>query len=136
MVEDRDALQQSRWAVQASAADAEEQLPLFPDFVDKPFELVDDFDNRWRGAGCRTELGLTAEQSAALDQVQRLIDSLSAEGHSEQSVRCDHAWTALRDAAKEALRVQGWPPELPQMGVVPMFPAADAPQQPTVFGRG
>ena len=116
MLEDRDALQQLRWAVQALAADADEQLRLFPDFVDKPFELVDDFDNWWRGTRWRTGLGFTAEHSAALDQVQRLIDSLPAEAYSEQSVRCDPAWTALRDAAKEALRVLGWPPELPPDG--------------------
>ena len=105
--------QQLRWAVQALAATADDQLSLFPDFVDKPFELVDDFDNWWQATRWRTGYGLIPEEIAALDAVQRVVDALPREAYTEEALRSDQAWAEVRAVAQNALRALAWPSELP-----------------------
>ena len=116
MVEDQTAFQQLRWAIQALAADADEQLGLFPSFVDKPHELVDDFDNWWRATRWRESLGLSPAQVGALDAVQRLVDALPPVVYTELAVRTDQRWSELRIAARSVARLFGWPPDLPPSG--------------------
>lgn len=111
--EDQAALLQLQWATQALAADPEAQLGLFPAFVDKPFELVDDFDNWFRATAWRTSLGMSPAQEAALRKLSDALSTLSMSELSEHAVRVSAAWIEVRSLAGDALHRFGWSRETP-----------------------
>jgi hypothetical protein len=123
MDEDGAALLQLQWATQALAVDSEQQLALFPDFVDKPFELLDDFDN-WLGATrWRTCLSITSDQMSALQAVQDALSALAPSEFTVDAVRSSSAWGSVRLLARRALDRFGWPCTPPPQGRSTYVPA-------------
>jgi hypothetical protein len=114
--EDRDALMQLQWATQALALDGDEQLALFPDIVNKPFELVDDFDNWFGATRWRTSVTISSEQMEALQDVQDALTRLEAADFSEESVRSSESWSRVRLVARRVLERFGWPNTRPPQG--------------------
>jgi hypothetical protein len=122
--EDQAAFLQLQWATQALAADPEAQLGLFPAFVDKPFELVDDFDNWFRATVWRTSLGISSAQEASLRKLSDAVGALPTSELSENAVRVSAAWERLRSLARDALECFGWSSELPPHNRAAYVPAA------------
>ena len=109
------ALDQLRWALQALAAPADQQVQLFPSFVCIPDELVLDFD-QWHRAAAR-DAEFSPEQQAALAQLEEAIDAWSGPAHadvwSEATLATHPVWFDFRSLASNALAGFGWPTELP-----------------------
>jgi hypothetical protein len=122
--EDQSAFLQLQWATQALAADPEAQLGLFPAFVDKPFELDDDFDNWFRATVWRSSLAISPAQEAALRKLSNALGALPGSEFSENAVRVSAAWKQLRSLARDALECFGWSRELPPRDRAAYVPAA------------
>jgi hypothetical protein len=122
--EDQAALLRLQWATQALAAEPEAQLGLFPVFVDKPFELVDEFDNWFRATVWRTSLAMAPAQVAALNELSDAIGALATSELSEDAVRVSATWERLRSLARDTLSCFGWPSELPPQDRAAYVPAA------------
>jgi hypothetical protein len=122
--EDQAAFLQLQWATQALAADPEAQLGLFPAFVDKPFELVDEFDNWFRATVWRSSLGISPVQEATLRKLSNALSALPESELSESAVRASAAWEQLRSLARDALKCFGWSSELPPHNRATYVPAA------------
>src|SRR5690606_6839537 len=97
----------------ALASDPEAQLRLFPDFVDKPYELVDDFDNWFRATVWRSSLGISSAQMAKLRDLSNAVAALPGTEFSDDAVRHSALWEQLRRLAREASQHCGWSNELP-----------------------
>jgi hypothetical protein len=115
-IDDEGALQQLIWATQALALEPDEQFSLFPDFVDKPFELVDDFMNWYGATRWRTSLGLEAHGLDELRTLYGMVDRLPGEAYTMEAVRGDAAWQAIRMQARQVLKTFGWGHQLPPSG--------------------
>ena len=101
--------------MQALAAQAEDQLRLYPDFVCKADELADDFYN-W----ClysRSRLVLSEAQRASLNTLESAISDMSRRGNdglwSDRALRKSARWTEIRLLARRSLELFGWPLEVP-----------------------
>ena len=121
--EDQAAFLQLQWATQALALDGDVQLALFPEPVDRPFELVDDFDNWFRATRWRTSLSITSEQMSALQELQDALDGLARTEFTEDAVLSSASWTTLRRLAGRALERFGWPRTPPPRGRSTFVPA-------------
>ena len=117
MIDDQDVLQQLRWAVQALAASAQDQVRLFPSFVCPACELLTDFDNWHRAAESHVSLSFTPEQRNGLNAIRAQIESMpESPCFSAAVIRDRHDWRVLRDAASRCLALFGWDPDLPPEG--------------------
>ena len=123
MDEDRAAFMQLQWATQALAVDGEQQLGLFPDFVDKPFELVDDFDNWFGATRWRTSLSITPDQMSALEAVQDALSALAPSEFTVEAVRNSTSWAGIRRLARGVLDRFGWACTPPPQGRNTYVPA-------------
>jgi hypothetical protein len=112
-VDDAAAFQQLQWAVQALAAEPEEQLSLFPSFVEKPAELIDDYDNWYGGTKWRPAPWMSAEQREALARLHHVATAIPVSDYSEFAVREGCSWQHLRAVARSTLEALGWPRLLP-----------------------
>ena len=109
-------LDQLKWAVQALALDAEQQVRLYPHFVCIGDELALDFDD-----GCRVacaQHAFTAEQLAALAALDEWLATMTAENDATLwrtgEVLATHPhWQEARRRARAALRAFGWPLDVP-----------------------
>jgi hypothetical protein len=115
-VTDEDAFEQLRWATQALALDPPQQLALFPEFVDKPFELIDDYDNWYRATSWREAPPISADQRAALATLHDAVSSLPNNLLSQNAVRVATEWSDLRTRARHVLDLFGWSCEPPPTG--------------------
>jgi hypothetical protein len=116
-----------RWAVQALARPAEEQVQLYPDFTCKADELAIDFGDAaepWLEAG---RPGLTPEQSDALRALDDYLDAVSgggpnAENWVEDALYKSPVWQQIRSLARAVLAAFGWqdacPPTATERGAV------------------
>jgi hypothetical protein len=109
-------LDQLKWALQALALDAEQQVRLLPPFVCVGDELALDFDDGHRVA-C-ADHAFTAEQRAALAAVDECLANMTAENDKALwqggEVLASHPdWQEARRRARAALRAFGWPLEVP-----------------------
>ena len=113
MNEDQAAFLQLQWAVQALAASPHDQVRLHPEFACVSCELRSDFENWHEATSWRSSLGITKEQSLALQAVMTQIDALEPTPcfTAEPLERSD--WSRLRELAIECLRQFGWKRELP-----------------------
>lgn len=109
------ALDQLRWALQALAAPADQQVQLFPSFVCIPDELVLDFDQWFRATTRNAEF--SSEQQTALAQLDESIAAWSGPAHAdvwlEAALATHPAWFDFRSLARDALASFGWLVELP-----------------------
>jgi hypothetical protein len=109
-------------AVVALAQPADVQLSLFPDFVCKADELALDFeDGLYELVGHEDEI--TGEQRAALDALNQLLLRMSGKPNAsfwtEEALRSDARWEAVRSTAKAAAAAFGWElSPLPPSGAV------------------
>ncbi|MFO0889221.1 MAG: hypothetical protein U0790_08785 [Isosphaeraceae bacterium] len=115
--------QQFRWLLQALAIDAEAQLSLFPDFVLKADELALDFDHWFSTARSLLAAELSEEQMEALSAIDARLEAMSRGGPDfEEGLWSDAAlvsspqWAEIRSLARAALRIMGWPLEVPPSG--------------------
>jgi hypothetical protein len=111
--EDLSALKDLEWATQALAMESEIQLTLFPDFADKAFELLDDYDNWYNATKFRENLPISKIQAKALSDINELIVKLPNNLVCEESMKNDKAWVELRNLARKGLEILGWPFEPP-----------------------
>ncbi len=106
---------QLRWALQALAAPAEQQLQLFPSFVCVPDELALEFDQWLRAVAA--EATFTAEQQVVLARLDERISAWSGPAHPEvwttTALATHPVWSDFRALACEALAAFGWPADLP-----------------------
>jgi hypothetical protein len=93
--------------LQQLALSAEEQLRVLPDFVDVPYECLDDFENGYLMVAQLVEGGLLSE--AAVAAVQRLYAHVDAQlwrdpDYDEPThFQSGEAWLVARRMAAEAL---------------------------------
>jgi hypothetical protein len=121
--EDSTALLHLQWATQALALNGVDQLALFPEEVDRPFELVDDFDNWLRASRWRTWLLISSAQLSALQQVQDALDLLARTEFTEDAVLNSASWASLRLLARRVLELFDWPCTRPPRGRSAYVPA-------------
>lgn len=121
--EDRTAFLHLEWATQALALDGEVQLALFPEFVDRPYELVDDFDNWFGATRWRTSLAISSEQMTGLKELQEAITGLGEEDLTEEAVRNSASWAKVRLVARRVLESFMWPNTSPPSGRSTYVPA-------------
>ena len=112
--------QRLRWALQALAAPADDQLRRAPAFAALAESLAIDFDT-WYGIARRgSALPLSAAQQDALAAIDRRFARMSGHEHVDlwgaDALRTAPAWAELRTLAAAALQALGWPQELPPPG--------------------
>ncbi len=83
------------------------------DDVAKADELALDFDNFHRAFVGNFASEMLPAQLAALRKIDVLLDEMSGEHlatlWTEEAVKSDERWSAVRTAAREALREMEWP---------------------------
>ena len=114
---------QFRWSLQALACEHDDQVTLFPDFVDKPYELVSDFCH-WSRVARSTFAGLFSDdQLRVLQAIDVRIETMSRGGIDfdeklwnvdSLGKRCE--WEELRSLSKAALACFDWPAKKPPWG--------------------
>ena len=114
MNEDEFSFQNLKWAVQALAANAEDQVHLYPSFTCPACELLSDFDNWCRATVWRESIEITIEQRQALDAIQAYIDSMDETPcFSTDALRDRKDWQHLRETASKCLEAFYWERVLP-----------------------
>src|SRR5688572_32607527 len=111
---------QLKWALQALAIPASDQMRLFPDFVVVADELALDFD-QWQTVVLGNYDGeLSTEQTSSLSEIDRTLDRMSRSGAdftpelwTEVALSSNRHWADLRRLAGAALEAFGWPVESP-----------------------
>jgi len=110
-------LERLRHALQALAATPEEQAELLPEFVCEADELALEFDNWLKEAIAKYAAEMSAEQIAALEAVDRLLDEMSGKHRTNlwtaAALRDDGRWSRVRSLACTALERFGWPAGVP-----------------------
>ena len=108
------------WSLQGLAAAAEVQVSLYPDFAAKPDELAQDFCHWYECARGTLATQWTAPQRAALNALDAKLSRMSRHGLEfsedlwlEPALQGDPRWAEVRELARSALRVLGWPLESP-----------------------
>ena len=108
-------LEHLKWALQALAAPAEEQIRLFPSFVCIPDELVLDFDCWYQSA--KTKVSFSLEQQDALSELDDCIQRWSGPPNQdvwhEAALATHPVWLDFRALAKQALAAFSWSMDLP-----------------------
>ena len=97
-----------KYSVQVLASNAQTQLSLYPDFTDKAFEIIDDFDNWYNATKWRDDIGLTTARSYALEKLYKSIECMNTDRIEEEHVASGKDWEELRILAKACLSVWGW----------------------------
>jgi hypothetical protein len=115
-----------RRCVQALAADAADQVRLFPAFVMVGDELALDFEEAMRS--CRPAIaGLSERKRAAIDALDQQITALSGAWNeafwSTDGVMSDPRWEQIRARAREVLLACGWAVEVPGPSTAIYIPA-------------
>jgi hypothetical protein len=113
-------LRRLRWAVQALARPAEEQLALHPDFTVVADELVLEFDEHARPLLSGDSRLLSPQEEVSLRSLDAFIASISGEGANashwtEEAVRSSPQWERMRLLARAVLAEFGWPDERPPL---------------------
>lgn len=121
MIDDKFALTQMKWALQALAQQPAIQLTLFPEYVVVADELALDFDN-WYGATKWREC-FTAPQRATLEAVDDLLDQMTLardpELWTEKALTERPEWREARELAQQALKSLDW-----EFGAPPRYRSA------------
>jgi hypothetical protein len=106
---------QLRWSLQALAASASDQQPLFPEGAPTADELALDFDHWASLVRDRYGTELDAGQTAALEAIDQVFSRMSrdaieleADIWSEAAVRTTEDWAVIRRLAAEAIDSFGW----------------------------
>jgi hypothetical protein len=110
---DRQWLEQSlRTALRALAMPGELSLHSQPDEIAKADELALDFDNYHRAFVGNFAPEMLPAQVAALRRIDLLLDEMSGEQFAtlwtDEAVKSHERWSAVRAAAREALKEMGW----------------------------
>ena len=109
------AIDQLRWAVQALALPASEQIRLFPSFVCVADELALDFSHWFEVASDGGEL--TSEQRVALQHLDDTLAAFSGSEHpdvwTEEALHAHPTWVQFRQQASAFLAAFDWPYEPP-----------------------
>ena len=109
--------QRLRWALQALAAPAADQLRHTPAFAAQAEELALDIDNWFSVVRAGTVLTLSTEQRSALETIDRRLSLMSGRENVDlwgpEALRNAPAWAELRRLAAGALAAFGWPVEVP-----------------------
>jgi hypothetical protein len=102
-------------ALQRIALEPQEQVAQFPSFVVMADELALDLDH-WTEV-CRAWRYVEGEVAVRLTVMGELLGSMSgreqATRWTEKALADDPGWQQARAMAREALRVAGWPQEVP-----------------------
>ena len=107
-----------RWAVQALARPADEQVTLFPDFTCKADELVLEFDEHVRPVLSSGDPRVSARQVQTLQALDKYIESVSGQGPNaanwtEEAIHTSAVWAKIRQLARATLVAFGWKDECP-----------------------
>jgi hypothetical protein len=110
-------MERLRHVLQALAAGADAQTELLPEFACEADELALEFDNWFKEALAKYRGEMSAEQIAALEEVDRLLDEMAGPHRtnlwSKTALREDRRWSRARVLAHAALERFGWPTSLP-----------------------
>lgn len=114
MSADRQWLEQTlRTSLEALAMPGDKALRNKPDDVVKADELALDFDNAHRAFVGNFASEMLPTQVAALRKIDVLLDEMSGEHlaalWTEEAVKSDERWNAVRTATRDALKEMGWP---------------------------
>ena len=114
MSADRKWLEQSlRTALQSLAMPGDQALRTQPDHVAKADELALDFENFHRAFVGSFGSEMLPAQVAALRKIDVLLDEMSGEHlaslWTDEAVKSDERWSAVRNAARDALKEMQWP---------------------------
>jgi hypothetical protein len=123
--EDEAAFKQLQWATQALSQPPDVQLSLYPDFTNKPYELLSDFDNWYQATRWRKSLPISDIQGAELKKIFEFSQNIPEELLSEEAVKNDTTWAELRKKAGYVLTLFGWKSEPPPMGRSAYIPAGE-----------
>lgn len=107
-----------RWAVQALARPAHDQVTLFPDLACKADELALEFDEHARpllDGGCQ---GLSEDRAVALTALDEFLESVSgggdkAENWTDEALHGSLVWEKIRVLARATLAAFCWADECP-----------------------
>lgn len=109
-------LERLKHSIQLLACPADVQLRMLPDFVCKADELALDFDH-WKDVVlAQFSSELTPAQKASLAALDSSLSQVTKAGPplwTEDSVRQSDQWANTRVLAASALKVFGWPSEIP-----------------------
>lgn len=104
-------------SLQMMALPYEEQKKLLPDFVDAPFEVVDDFDNAYRILYALIKTGrVTQEQVDAIGELHKLVEQIDWKiiyELDESEITNYPTWAATRNQAIVVLQKLGAPMQPP-----------------------
>ena len=93
--------------LQEMALPANEQMTLYPDFVDVIYELADNYGNWSNWALHNDQLLLTEEQRSQLQALDQLLSSWSNEENealwTDQALATSAEWQDVRRRARELL---------------------------------
>lgn len=110
-----------KYDLQSLAADAEIQLSLNPEWIDRVDELALSFDDSIEFAKIYLAAWLTEEQWAVLESIDRKLSDMSFGGSEyDEDLWTDHglrnhsSWSEIRILAVIALESLGWPCDPPQ----------------------
>lgn len=111
-----------RWALQALAIPAQNQVRLFPDWVEKADELALDLDH-WVLVVCGNYAeDLSQEQLVRLADVNKRLNAMSRLGAefeeelwTEEALSSSPHWAHVRQLAADALAAFGWSVESPPL---------------------
>lgn len=116
MVTKESTINQLKYAIQALALEASDQLTLFPDFAVVTDELLMDFDN-WKNAAIGNYPDyFSSEQLKILDDIDAFIAKFELEDPEMpviDELKISSFWRELRVIARNALVQFNWPNELP-----------------------
>jgi hypothetical protein len=108
-------LQRLKWAIQALASTAKQQVLLFPDFVCPGDELVLEFDEYFKIT--RKTIEFSEPALKALNSLDDFIEKHSDDNFQRMYLKPsglnEPEWIEIRNLAKKALDEFGWELEVP-----------------------
>ena len=107
---------QLKWAIQALALEAHDQINIFPDGVVVTDELLLEFDTRYQASISNYPEYFSEDQRDALFQIHLFIDNIPPEEttiRSEEALVVSTYWKELRVLATIALIEFNWTLEIP-----------------------
>ena len=106
-----------RWALQALAAPAADQLRHTPAFAGQVEALAVDFDTWFGAVRSGAALSLSSGQLIALEAIDRRLARMSGREHVDlwgaPALHTSPDWAEVRQLAAAALEALGWPVEVP-----------------------
>jgi hypothetical protein len=110
-----------RASLQGLAIDAESQLAIDPEWIDRVDELALTFDDAFELAKIHCAESIDAAQWDAIFAIDRKLNAMSLHGTefdpviwTEDGLRTHPAWEAVRVLARRTLELLGWPCESPR----------------------